>query len=236
MIKKLKNVVWLTELRQLYVFILVLFKEKRKIKITVNFMNSVVNIGMMVKKKWGLLITLLSFCLLIPGIYLPMLSINASVSVMGIEFELLNETRSILETVGTLYDKQYVLVASLILFFSIVIPVLKGVLLAISYWLGPTLSGAIQRSINLISKWSMADVFVVGIFVAFLSAQATGHFQAALHSGFYFFVAYCLSSLLALQLIQNELYVKNLASDKNKTLANKKSTTLGDKNMLSAVK
>ena len=50
-----------------------------------------------------------------------------------------------------------------------------------------------------ISKWSMADVFVVGVFVAFLASNATPNMDAQIHSGFYFFTAYCLVSLLALQ-------------------------------------
>jgi uncharacterized paraquat-inducible protein A len=60
---------------------------------------------------------------------------------------------------------------------------------------------------NLISKWSMADVFVVGVFVAFLAANAVKKeggllsFEAVLGPGFYFFLGYCLLSILSSQLL-----------------------------------
>ena len=46
---------------------------------------------------------------------------------------------------------------------------------------------------------SMADVFVVGVYVAFLSAKATDNLDAELHIGFYLFASYCLVALVALQ-------------------------------------
>jgi len=55
--------------------------------------------------------------------------------------------------------------------------------------------------VRAISKWAMVDVFVVGIWVAFLAGKAADHFDAQIEPGFYFFVAYCLISLVALQLL-----------------------------------
>jgi uncharacterized paraquat-inducible protein A len=45
----------------------------------------------------------------------------------------------------------------------------------------------------------MADVFAVGVYVAFLASKAAENFDAEIRIGFYYFVAYCLVSLLALQ-------------------------------------
>ena len=53
-----------------------------------------------------------------------------------------------------------------------------------------------------ISKWAMADVFVVGVYIAYLSAKATDALDAQLHEGFYYFTAYCLISLLSVQVMQ----------------------------------
>ena len=55
-----------------------------------------------------------------------------------------------------------------------------------------------------VSKWAMADVFVVGVFIAFLAAKATDNLNAVAERGFYFFAAYCLVSNLAFQLLQVE--------------------------------
>jgi uncharacterized paraquat-inducible protein A len=67
--------------------------------------------------------------------------------------------------------------------------------------------------VEAIAKWSMADVFVVAILIAYLAAQAsttptTGPeatpallaFTAAFGAGFYWFAAYCLFSLATQQL------------------------------------
>ncbi len=52
-----------------------------------------------------------------------------------------------------------------------------------------------------ISKWAMVDVFVVAIWVAFLAGKAADNFDATIERGFYFFVAYCLLSLAAMQVL-----------------------------------
>jgi uncharacterized paraquat-inducible protein A len=52
-----------------------------------------------------------------------------------------------------------------------------------------------------ISKWSMADVFAVGVFIAFLAAKATDNLDAVAGVGFYCFAGYCLVSNLAFQLL-----------------------------------
>jgi hypothetical protein len=49
----------------------------------------------------------------------------------------------------------------------------------------------------------MADVFVVGVFIAFLTTTTDANIKATLHEGFYFFVAYCLVSVLSVQLVRN---------------------------------
>ncbi|MEO0779788.1 MAG: paraquat-inducible protein A, partial [Bacteroidota bacterium] len=58
--------------------------------------------------------------------------------------------------------------------------------------------------VRAIGKWSMADVFVVGVFLAFLATRSNENINAALHPGFYYFLAYCLISLLAIQVMKVE--------------------------------
>jgi hypothetical protein len=47
----------------------------------------------------------------------------------------------------------------------------------------------------------MADVFAVGVFIAFLAANALDNLDARLHPGYYYFVAYCLVSNVAFQFL-----------------------------------
>ena len=51
-----------------------------------------------------------------------------------------------------------------------------------------------QRFVSAISKWAMADVFAISIFVAFLGASAMQSTQATIEPGFYYFSGYVLLS------------------------------------------
>jgi uncharacterized paraquat-inducible protein A len=67
--------------------------------------------------------------------------------------------------------------------------------------------------VETIAKWSMADVFVVALFIAYLASQASATptsgpnaapamiaFTAHFGPGFYWFAAYCLFSLASQQI------------------------------------
>ncbi len=147
-----------------------------------------------------------SFALLVPGVTRPALTLDVApvLPFLG-KMSLLHETRSILGTVRKLYDTGDWLVAGLILFFSVSVPVLKGLLLL--YVLAvPTgrMRPAIFRFVGIIGKWSMADVFVMGLFLAYLAGNAVSGMSARLHEGFWFFLGYCLLSVLSTQLMRVE--------------------------------
>ena len=119
-----------------------------------------------------------------------------------------DKTRSIIGTAQDLYTSKHVLVAVLILLFSVVVPVVKGLLAAGTLMpVSNKLKDNFMMVGNGLSKWSMADVFVVGIFVAYLAAngiqqeKALVAFDAQLGTGFYYFLFYCLLSVFATQLI-----------------------------------
>jgi uncharacterized paraquat-inducible protein A len=149
-------------------------------------------------QRLGLLLAIASYVVLWPGVTEPIMTIKASVNMFGLKAELFNETRSIWETVTSLNEQGYALVAFLIVTFSVVIPVLKGVTILFT-WLWP--SDLRWRIVAAISKWSMVDVFVVGILVAFLTAKATAEMQATLLDGFWWFLSFCILSIISGQLL-----------------------------------
>jgi uncharacterized paraquat-inducible protein A len=51
------------------------------------------------------------------------------------------------------------------------------------------------------SKWAMADVFAVGVFIAIMAGNALDNLDATLHPGYYYFIAYCLVSNLSFQFL-----------------------------------
>ena len=153
----------------------------------------------------ALVLILLSFVLLIPGLLQPLLTIRASIEIMGLTKELFTETRSILQTVDSLYESKNYFVSGMILLFSVIVPFAKGISLLVVLSLKDHAKRLkIHKFIAAISKWSMADVFLVGVYVAFLSAKATDNLDAEIHRGFYYFAAYCLVSISSLYFMKIE--------------------------------
>ncbi len=120
-----------------------------------------------------------------------------------------SSTRSIWGTVDELARTGNLPVAFLIVFFSLVIPVFKLLLQSIAVVVpGAGLRGPLLWLNAALSKWSMADVFVMGLLVAYMAGKATGQagdlliMNAQLESGFYFFLAYCLFSIAATTLLR----------------------------------
>ena len=147
-------------------------------------------------------LTIVSLALLLPGLTKPVLTITASITAMGTTREIFRQTQSIVEAVRRLHNSGNNFVAGLILLFSIMVPVIKAGLLAVIL-AHPRLEvrGRIYRLVRSISKWSMADVFAVGIFIAYLAAKGTDNLDAVAGPGFYCFAGYCLVSNLAFQLL-----------------------------------
>lgn len=142
-----------------------------------------------------LLIT--SFVFLVFGITEPMLEISAEHAGR----ELFTYKQSIMEAVDTLYEGENYLVAFLILFFSVMIPGFKGIVILWVFFFGKMdQKQAAHNFIFMIGRWSMADVFAVGVFIAYLASKASGMLDANLEPGFYYFTGYCLVSLLSLQM------------------------------------
>lgn len=191
----------------------------------------------------GLLLLVVAYGLLWPGLTQPVLSITGTVDKAGAaaigkdiivdnpqtpevigniaeyllesmdisgDVEAYHRTRSILEAIRELQDNGFPLVAFLVALFSIVIPVVKGLMLLLGHLpTPPALAAKLRRAADLVSRWSMADVFVVGVFVAFLAANAIREeegllsFEAELGTGFYCFLGYCLLSILSGQVLSS---------------------------------
>ncbi len=123
-----------------------------------------------------------------------------------------DKTRSILGTAQELYGNNHVLVAVLIVLFSVIVPLIKAlILLSLLAPLDTRIKSTLLWLSNNVSKWSMADVFVIAIFIAFLAgngiqeSRALVDFQASLGTGFWFFLGYCLVSILGTQILSSGL-------------------------------
>jgi hypothetical protein len=132
----------------------------------------------------------------------------------GVEnVEVYQQTRSITGAVRQLYNVGSPLPATLILLFSVIVPLTKAALVAMAVFMRNTaLRLRTVKFVELIAKWSMADVFAVALFIVFLAAQATQQapgapeaappllaFTAHFGPGFYWFTGYCIFSLASQQ-------------------------------------
>ena len=141
---------------------------------------------------------------LYPGLVEPILSITIGVDLPILGSVDLHDTKqSIMGTIQTLHQNNNSLVAGLILLFSVIVPIIKALaLILVIFFKKLSARNHLHSFVSLISKWSMADVFVVGVMLAFLATRSDDNIEAKLHNGFYWFLAYCLISIVATQLIK----------------------------------
>ncbi|WP_422004244.1 paraquat-inducible protein A [Roseivirga pacifica] len=164
----------------------------------------------------GLILIIISLICLYPGLTLPILNIHigASVPMLG-EFELYDRTQSVISGIKLLYEFDNTLVATLILIFSVLVPITKALLLfavmAFKNWKSRI---KVYSFVAIIGKWSMADVFVVGIFLFYLATASEEGIRASIHEGFYYFTAYCLISILSIQVLD----VKEVKQSKDQVI------------------
>jgi uncharacterized paraquat-inducible protein A len=155
---------------------------------------------MSTRNRIALALTVLSLILIVPGLRSDALTITATMPLL--KKPLYEETQSILRAARRLYDSKNYFVAGLIIFFSIVVPGIKMLLLGfILYAKNQALKYRLYLFVRSASKWAMADVFAVGIFIAFMAGNAIDNLDAKLHPGYYYFIAYCLVSNLSFQFL-----------------------------------
>lgn len=107
------------------------------------------------------------------------------------------QSKSILQLIAILFKDKNLLVGIAILLFSIILPVLKLILTFIIA-LRKTKNAKLSNLLTYIGKWSMADVFVAGCFLAFLSFSNMNvgiDTESKTLIGIYFFFSYVVLSL-----------------------------------------
>ncbi|MBL0181710.1 MAG: paraquat-inducible protein A [Chitinophagaceae bacterium] len=126
------------------------------------------------------------------GWTLNILQIDISIHFFS-DINLFNEKRSVFGMLQRLWSDKSYWPFILIFVFGIIVPLLKSALL---YYIILVKDHDIKwrHLVSAISKWAMADVFAISIFVAFLGANAMQNTRAILEPGFYYFSGYVLLS------------------------------------------
>lgn len=168
---------------------------------------------MSLRNKISFLLIVVSLICLYPGLTNPILTveIGAELPIIG-KMTFYERTQNIIETIKALFKEKNEIVAWLILLFSIVVPLLKAVILLFVLFVKQLKNRLkLYRFVYAIGKWSMADVFVVGVFLAYLATKTNEGIHAQLENGFYWFTAYCIISLAAIQVMSLESKVAEVA-------------------------
>ena len=179
------------------------------------------------KDLWILLVGLITLSILSleVGLFAPMLEISAyekdvdladlpvKANVFGRTVELKIEqtfegdmffyyqSKSVIELIQTLFEQNNLVVGISLLVFSVMFPISKLLLMLGILW-KPNWGKSffVKNFVAYSGKWSMADVFVVAMFLGFLALdnmQVGIPTESKVLIGLYFFLAYCILSIAA---------------------------------------
>ena len=135
---------------------------------------------------------------LVLGLITPvlMVTIHKEVEYLG-DIVLSFESKGVIGSIAKLFESGDVVVAIVILLFSVVTPVLKVLsLLIVSLFMESRFANGLVKFFKMIGKWSMVDVFVVAVFLVYLTANKGDVSRAEVEMGLYFFLAYVIVSML----------------------------------------
>jgi hypothetical protein len=135
---------------------------------------------------------------LVLGLITPilMVTIHKEVEYLG-DIVLSFESKGVIGSIVKLWETGDIIVAVVILLFSVVVPVLKVFsLLVVSIFMESRFAHGIITFFKMIGKWSMVDVFVVAVFLVYLTANKGDISRAEVEMGLYFFLAYVIVSML----------------------------------------
>jgi len=143
---------------------------------------------------------------LVAGLLAPILILKAytTLPVIG-EVVLKFEAKSVVTTIETLIRANSYFIALLVAGFSVLTPMVKiviAILVVQRRWVRWHVHGL--EFIKAIGKWSMADVFVVAVLVAYFAASGDEFSEARIGLGLYFFVSYCFISQFATHALMRE--------------------------------
>ncbi len=125
-----------------------------------------------------------------------MVTIHKQVEYLG-DIVLSFESKGIIGSIVKLFDGGDFVVAGVILLFSVITPILKICsLLFISLFMESKFAHQIVQFFKAIGKWSMVDVFVVAVFLVYLTANKGDISRAEVEVGLYFFLSYVIVSML----------------------------------------
>jgi len=131
---------------------------------------------------------IVAYSVLYPGLFFNVIHLKQETAGMVDQ-----SSRSTWETVRFMLTKggEFLFPGILLLFFSVIVPFLKGALLVIALVGGR--KPKLLRFVARISKYQLVDIFVTILLIGFLNNK---FITAEVREGFYYFLCYCLCSII----------------------------------------
>jgi hypothetical protein len=162
------------------------------------------------RKKTGLIIMGFSFACLIAGLIYPFMTLKIEVEMQGgggildwvsggsLSSQInKNVTYNIPQAMNMLFEKHQFFVGILIGLFAFVVPIVKT---GLTLWYLFSPSDKMYNVIHSMGKFAMADVFCVGVFIAFLYTRFNDAVSANIETGYYWFAMYVILNIVGLTL------------------------------------
>ena len=173
------------------------------------------------KERLGVFINIVAYTCLYPGLFWPSVRLEGQHKNWDNKGSASTQ-RSTVDAIFELYSRGFMLTSMILLFFSVLIPCMK-LLLFVSSLFKPLLKVNsnefldTRRVLRLLAKYQMVDVYVAVITAAYVRTEIV---HAELLTGFYFFLFYCLLSIVSAQLLDSNSYgaQESVASDLEKFL------------------
>jgi len=162
-----------------------------------------------------IIVSITALIALINGLITPilMIIIHKQVEYLG-DVVLSFESKGIIGSIGKLYADGSLVVAAVILFFSVIIPAFKTLsLLFVATFEHSPFAAKVVRLFKHLGKWSMLDVFIVAILLVYLTGGDSGSSHAEPEIGLYFFLTYVILSMVG------SLSADKMLKEKSSTLS-----------------
>ncbi len=161
-------------------------------------------------REYTIVVSIAALIALLNGLIAPILMVIVKKQVDYVGDVVLSfESKSIAGSIEKLYNNGDLVVASVILLFSVLIPTAKTLsILTISIFKNSSIASKMVKFFKILGKWSMIDVFVVAIFLVYLTSRGSGVSKAEIEIGLYFFLIYVLLSIISSFGADNMLHQK----------------------------
>lgn len=144
-------------------------------------------------------VSLAALLALLNGLITPilMIVIHKDIEYLG-DIVLSFESKGILGSVLKLYHNGSLVIAGVILLFSVIVPLLKTFsVLFVATFEHSLFAAKVVRLFKHLGKWSMLDVFVVAILLVYLTGGDSDSSRSEVEIGLYFFLIYVILSMVA---------------------------------------